>query len=76
MTDGENTYFANSKFTDVVLRRLGLRLEEPPRHDVERPERHGRTRWTSALALACANAKAAGIKIYTVAFEVTDADDA
>lgn len=87
MTDGENTYSpymdkdtnpstsstAAGKFTKSLYGAWGYLYKN----------HFGTTSTSSATvfeklnartALACANAKAAGIKVYTVAFQVTDAD--
>jgi Flp pilus assembly protein TadG len=71
MTDGANTYLSKSNFLKSLYSAWGYIAENhlgttsPSEDDVvEKME--------SRMALACTNAKLAGIKIYTVAFTITD----
>ena len=73
MTDGENTYFANGKFTKshygawgyVWKQHLGTNSSDEDDMEDKEDER---------LAAACDNANTAGTKIYTVAFQISDPD--
>ena len=71
MTDGENTYFANSKFTVSHYGAWGYIWKShlnttSSDEDVMRAQMEGR------MEAACANVKAANIDLYTVAFQIPD----
>ncbi|CAN5146537.1 hypothetical protein BH10PSE9_BH10PSE9_10940 [soil metagenome] len=72
MTDGENTYFANSKFTVSTYGAWGY-VWKSHLGTTSSNEDDMQDKMEERMALACTNIKAAKIKIYTVAFQVTDA---
>jgi len=71
MTDGQNTYEGNGKFVVSQYGSWGyvwkshLGTESTNENTVQ-------DKMDDRMELACANIKAAGISIYTVAFEITD----
>jgi hypothetical protein len=72
MTDGQNTYEGNSKFVVSQYGAWGyvwkshLGTTSTNENDVQ-------DKMDSRMSLACTNIKNAGIRIYTVAFQITDA---
>jgi Flp pilus assembly protein TadG len=71
MTDGENTYFGDSKFTVSTYGAWGY-IWKSHLGTTSSNEDDMQEKMEERMALACTNIKAAKIKIYTVAFQVTD----
>ncbi len=75
MTDGENTYYPQSKFVGSWYAAWGYTFKDHLElNDTSPSTTQIVNKMNQRTALACANAKAAGVKIYTVAFTVTDPD--
>ena len=71
MTDGENTYFANGKFTVSHYGAWGY-IWKSHLGTTSNDELIMREKMEDRMTLACANVKAAGIDLYTVAFQIPD----
>lgn len=71
MTDGQNTYEGNSKFVVSQYGSWGY-VWKSHLGTTSTNENTVQDKMDERTALACVNAKAAGIKIYTVAFQVSD----
>ena len=69
MTDGENWHQARSNHNKSSYHSFGYRREQAPRRAPTPPPRWSAQMNTKTLT-ACQNAKAAGLKVYTVAFRL------
>ena len=72
MTDGENTYFANGKFTVSHYGAWGY-IWKSHLGTTSSTESVMTGKMEGRMETACANIKSAGIDVFTVAFEITDA---
>ena len=73
MTDGENTYIGKDTFLKSTYGAWGY-ISEGHLGTTSTSNSTVVGKMNDRLALACTNAKAAGIIVYTVAFQVTDSD--
>jgi Flp pilus assembly protein TadG len=71
MTDGANTYNTNSKFLSSTYSAWGY-IAQNHLDTTSNSESDVVAKMEGRMALACTNAKTDGIKIYTIAFQITD----
>jgi uncharacterized protein YegL len=71
MTDGANTYYPNSSFLKSWYGAWGY-VREGHLGTTSTNQDTLQAKMDERTAAACTNAKAAGVKVYTVAFQVTD----
>jgi len=72
MTDGEHTYFGQNSFNRTDYAAYGYGTEERLGNGADNSSTIAQ-RMDERLKLTCSNAKKAGVQIYTVAFQITDA---
>jgi hypothetical protein len=75
MTDGANTYYPNSSMVESWYGAWGYTVKDHLETGSTSPSTSTLvTKMNERTALACVNVKAAGIQVYTIAFEVSDTD--